>query len=166
MKYRDSNSDIILDVLWITGQYASAYYLFSLHLPIMKPYLRSTDLNIRSLKRNDIWSTILITVKGLIYGGMSTCGSPIPSDFCGNQVEILVWKILIPFLGENFILVLPPWGPMVHWREELMRLKWAGFFDIPSLNHFVPVMEFDDFFNEAFRSEGSLFNLDQTLGVF
>ncbi|PAV74820.1 hypothetical protein WR25_11833 [Diploscapter pachys] len=55
--------------------------------------------------------------------------------------------------GENFILVLPPWGPMVHWREELMRLKWAEFFDTSSLNHFVPVMEFDDFIKEAFRSE-------------
>ncbi|CAB3403492.1 unnamed protein product [Caenorhabditis bovis] len=50
--------------------------------------------------------------------------------------------------GENFILVLPPWGNLFHWDRHELALPWAMFFDVESLNRFVPVVEFDEFLNE------------------
>lgn len=56
------------------------------------------------------------------------------------------------YLGYNYVLVLPPWGPLYHWerngyRSEL-RQPWRKFFNIESLSKFVPVIEFEDFLNE------------------
>ncbi|XP_014671307.1 PREDICTED: GDP-fucose protein O-fucosyltransferase 2-like [Priapulus caudatus] len=52
---------------------------------------------------------------------------------------------------EDWTLVLPPWGPLYHWKTEgLKRDKylWKTFFDIQSLNLYVPVIEFEDFLTE------------------
>lgn len=49
---------------------------------------------------------------------------------------------------KNWILVLPPWGPLYHWFSyDLQRTKlgWDSFFDISSLSRFVPVIEFEQF---------------------
>ena len=49
---------------------------------------------------------------------------------------------------SNWILVLPPWGPLYHWfSRNLQRtqLPWSLFFDLASLSHFVPVIEFEEF---------------------
>ena len=49
---------------------------------------------------------------------------------------------------SNWILVLPPWGPLYHWfSRNLQRsqLPWSLFFDVPSLSQFVPVIEFEEF---------------------
>uniref|UniRef100_A0A914CFM1 GDP-fucose protein O-fucosyltransferase 2 n=1 Tax=Acrobeloides nanus TaxID=290746 RepID=A0A914CFM1_9BILA len=51
--------------------------------------------------------------------------------------------------GCNYILVLPPWGNLYHWRKRENKRKWSEFFDVESLNLFVPVMEFEDFIKEA-----------------
>lgn len=54
--------------------------------------------------------------------------------------------------GHNFILVVPPWRGLYHWsRDDRTRRPWSEFFDMESLNRFVPVIEFDDFVkgNEA-----------------
>jgi len=51
-------------------------------------------------------------------------------------------------LESNWILVLPPWGPLYHWFSynlQRTQLSWSLFFDIKSLSHFVPVIEFEDF---------------------
>ncbi|VDM59864.1 unnamed protein product [Angiostrongylus costaricensis] len=50
--------------------------------------------------------------------------------------------------GEPFILVLPPWGGLYHWKQPNVRLKWSEFFDVKSLNEFVPVLEFEDYLQE------------------
>ena len=49
---------------------------------------------------------------------------------------------------SNWVLVLPPWGPLYHWFSyDLPRtqLPWSLFFDVASLSRFVPVIEFDEF---------------------
>lgn len=55
--------------------------------------------------------------------------------------------------GQNFILVLPPFGGLYHWQTRdlgpQLRLPWNLFFDLESLNHFVPVVEFEDFLKET-----------------
>ncbi|CAI4231124.1 unnamed protein product [Auanema sp. JU1783] len=50
--------------------------------------------------------------------------------------------------GENFVLVLPPWGGLFHWDRQKTRVPWGTFFDIKSLNEFVPVIEFEQFLEE------------------
>lgn len=51
--------------------------------------------------------------------------------------------------GQNFVLVLPPWGALYHWQSKTLRsqmkIPWKLFFDLESLNRFVPVMEFDSY---------------------
>uniref|UniRef100_A0A1I7TMJ6 GDP-fucose protein O-fucosyltransferase 2 n=1 Tax=Caenorhabditis tropicalis TaxID=1561998 RepID=A0A1I7TMJ6_9PELO len=51
--------------------------------------------------------------------------------------------------GENYILVLPPWGRLHHWMRMEVALSWRLFFDLQSLNRFVPVIEFEDFLDET-----------------
>ncbi|XP_055327837.1 GDP-fucose protein O-fucosyltransferase 2-like isoform X2 [Paramacrobiotus metropolitanus] len=49
---------------------------------------------------------------------------------------------------SSWALVLPPWGPLYHWKRKDLRqdaLHWSLFFDIDSIRRFVPVMEFDDY---------------------
>ncbi|PAA80316.1 hypothetical protein BOX15_Mlig023470g3 [Macrostomum lignano] len=54
----------------------------------------------------------------------------------------------------KWTLVLPPWGQLYHWfnNRSLGQLPWSTFFDLPSLNLFVPVLEFDQFQAETNRS--------------
>jgi peptide-O-fucosyltransferase len=54
-------------------------------------------------------------------------------------------------LKEDWVLVLPPWRRMYHWKSNIPQsdLPWKLFFDLESLNEFVPVMEFEDFLEEA-----------------
>ncbi|XP_005111664.1 GDP-fucose protein O-fucosyltransferase 2 [Aplysia californica] len=59
--------------------------------------------------------------------------------------------VLVRNLNEDspWILVLPPWGRMYHWKSkdvgQQIRIPWSTFFDLESLRRFVPVMEFADF---------------------
>ncbi|CAF3926461.1 unnamed protein product [Rotaria magnacalcarata] len=58
---------------------------------------------------------------------------------------------------SNWILVLPPWGPLYHWFSHNLprtQLKWSNFFDIKSLSRFIPVIEFEDFL-QLFTSSSS-----------
>ena len=52
--------------------------------------------------------------------------------------------------GEDWILVLPPWRHLYHWKSRYIEqeaVKWNLFFDIHNMNFYVPVMEFDEFLN-------------------
>ncbi|KAI6177007.1 GDP-fucose protein O-fucosyltransferase 2 precursor [Aphelenchoides bicaudatus] len=51
---------------------------------------------------------------------------------------------------QNFILVLPPWFTP-HWKQNDWHnpKQWSEFFDLESMNRFVPVMEFADFLKES-----------------
>ena len=49
---------------------------------------------------------------------------------------------------EPWVLVLPPWVKMWHWRSRDVaqdRLKWADFFDVDSMGKHVPVIELEDY---------------------
>nr|CAD7398616.1 unnamed protein product [Timema cristinae] len=54
--------------------------------------------------------------------------------------------------GDNWRLVLPPWGNLYHWQSRDVgsqtQLPWSLFFDIPSLQAFAPVLEMHSFFQE------------------
>lgn len=67
-----------------------------------------------------------------------------------NLVRILREK------GHNFILVLPPWGGLYHWQTrklgQQIKIPWSLFFDLESLNRFVPVIEFDQYLEGTFSS--------------
>ena len=49
---------------------------------------------------------------------------------------------------SEWTLVLPPWGPLYHWkRRHLERegISWSEFFDLKAMSEYVSVMEFDDY---------------------
>ena len=52
---------------------------------------------------------------------------------------------------ENWILVVPPWRRLYHWRSPMEQsgIPWRKFFDLKSLNRYVPVIEFEDFVKET-----------------
>lgn len=49
--------------------------------------------------------------------------------------------------GLDWVLVLPPWPRLYHWRSSTSQAyePWHKFFDLASLNEFVPSIEFDDY---------------------
>ena len=52
---------------------------------------------------------------------------------------------------QNWVLVVPPWRKLYHWRSliEQKALPWRTFFDLESLNRYVPVIEFEDYVKET-----------------
>ncbi|XP_074046040.1 GDP-fucose protein O-fucosyltransferase 2 [Macrotis lagotis] len=70
-----------------------------------------------------------------------------------RDVYVRVASLLKTLLrAERWALVLPPWGRLVHWRSpELrqLRLRWARFFDLPSLERNIPVLEYEQFLAES-----------------
>lgn len=52
---------------------------------------------------------------------------------------------------QNWVLVVPPWRKLYHWRSPIEQnaLPWRTFFDLESLNRYVPVIEFEDFVKET-----------------
>ena len=57
---------------------------------------------------------------------------------------------------EDWVLVLPPWPRLHHWKSKLKQnnVPWERFFDLPSLNEYVPSIEF----NEYLKREGHVIN--------
>lgn len=55
---------------------------------------------------------------------------------------------------QNWVLVVPPWRKLYHWRSPIEQnaLSWRTFFDLESLNRYVPVIEFEDFVKETGES--------------
>lgn len=53
------------------------------------------------------------------------------------------------FRNYDWILVLPPWSQTLHWRRQSSSVyraqPWSAFFNVESLNLFIPVIEFDEF---------------------
>lgn len=47
----------------------------------------------------------------------------------------------------DWILVLPPWPRLYHWKSPVTQswLPWSIFFDIKSLNDYVPTIELTEF---------------------
>ncbi|XP_043549166.1 GDP-fucose protein O-fucosyltransferase 2 isoform X2 [Chiloscyllium plagiosum] len=54
--------------------------------------------------------------------------------------------------SEDWVLVLPPWGHLYHWQSKglkQVRIPWSAFFDVPSLNKNIPVIEHEQFIAES-----------------
>ena len=49
-----------------------------------------------------------------------------------------------PLAGHDFVLVLPPWFGLPHWRSRRAH-RWSEFFDLDSMRRFVPLIEYGDF---------------------
>lgn len=66
-----------------------------------------------------------------------------------RDVYIRVASLLKTLLKtEEWVLVLPPWGRLYHWQSPDIlqdRIPWSEFFDLPSLNKNVPVIEYEHF---------------------
>ncbi|CEF65573.1 GDP-fucose protein O-fucosyltransferase 2 [Strongyloides ratti] len=61
--------------------------------------------------------------------------------------------------GHNYILVLPPFGRLYHWKKGESQIPWKNLFDIKSLQKFIPVIDFNDFLKE----EGGYIKIDLIL---
>ncbi|KFM60123.1 GDP-fucose protein O-fucosyltransferase 2, partial [Stegodyphus mimosarum] len=68
------------------------------------------------------------------------------------RMAVLVKRLNEEDLLNTWVLVLPPWGPLYHWKTKDIgfqeQIKWSNFFDIPSLAKYVLVMELDDFLDD------------------
>lgn len=66
-----------------------------------------------------------------------------------RDVYIRVASLLKTLLKtEEWVLVLPPWGRLYHWQSPdipQVRIPWSEFFDLPSLNKNIPVIEYEQF---------------------
>lgn len=54
--------------------------------------------------------------------------------------------------SEAWVLVLPPWGRLYHWQTpdiHQVQIPWFKFFDVPSLNKNIPVIEYEEFLAES-----------------
>lgn len=67
------------------------------------------------------------------------------------RAAILVKNLREKHESEEWTLVLPPWPHLYHWKSDLPQsdVPWSRFFDLASLNEFVPTMEFEDFLTES-----------------
>nr|XP_054531006.1 GDP-fucose protein O-fucosyltransferase 2 isoform X4 [Pan troglodytes] len=76
-----------------------------------------------------------------------------------RDVYIRIASLLKTLLKtEEWVLVLPPWGRLYHWQSpdiHQVRIPWSEFFDLPSLNKNIPVIEYEQFIaGEAERHAG------------
>ncbi|VDM32477.1 unnamed protein product [Hydatigera taeniaeformis] len=57
------------------------------------------------------------------------------------------------FRNYNWTLVLAPWSQTLHWRRQNSSLyhaqPWSTFFNVESLNLFIPVIEYDEFLQQG-----------------
>ena len=47
--------------------------------------------------------------------------------------------------NTKWTLVLPPWVRLPHWNDEDGSYDWSQFFDVKSLNDYIPVVELRQF---------------------
>ncbi|XP_039351380.1 GDP-fucose protein O-fucosyltransferase 2 isoform X1 [Mauremys reevesii] len=70
-----------------------------------------------------------------------------------RDVYIRVASLMKTLLkSEAWVLVLPPWGRLYHWQSpdiHQVRIPWSEFFDLPSLNKNIPVIEYEQFLAES-----------------
>lgn len=66
----------------------------------------------------------------------------------------------------NWILVLPPWPHLYHWKSSFLQtdIKWERFFDVPSLNEYVPSIEFQDYLARKGRVIDEVYNSSLVVG--
>ncbi|GBM31653.1 GDP-fucose protein O-fucosyltransferase 2 [Araneus ventricosus] len=79
------------------------------------------------------------------------------------RIATLVKELNNDKKSGQWILVLPPWGPLYHWKSRNLgfqaQIKWGKFFDLHSLQGYVPVIELEDFLDENGYKIDSLYYL-------
>ncbi|XP_039182291.1 GDP-fucose protein O-fucosyltransferase 2 isoform X4 [Crotalus tigris] len=70
-----------------------------------------------------------------------------------RDVYIRIASLLKTLLKtEAWVLVLPPWGRLYHWQTpkiHQVQIPWSSFFDVPSLNKNIHVIEYEQFLAES-----------------
>lgn len=70
----------------------------------------------------------------------------------------------------EWVLVLPPWGPLYHWRTKdfgfQAKIPWKKFFDVESLAAYVPVIEFEDYLKDVGPSIDKVYYLQHHPSTF
>ena len=98
----------------------------------------------------NISSTTSILERGSTFAEMSTCGWPfllgIDLFFPAEDNGDLFRKLNIEDAEIRWVLVLPPWGHLYHWRSRKLgpqtKIPWADFFDLKSLGRFPFLLDF------------------------
>ena len=81
-----------------------------------------------------------------------TISSFLSPHFLSLCVEKFFFKI------QNLIIwsVLPPWGHLYHWQTRELgpqnKIPWSKFFDVQSINYFVPVIGESSFYIGEYSS--------------
>lgn len=79
------------------------------------------------------------------------------------RIAVLVRMLNQEYPGIRWTLVLPPWGHLYHWQTRdlgaQIQIPWSLFFDVESINKFVPVMELSDFLSRKGRILNAVFFL-------
>jgi len=79
------------------------------------------------------------------------------------RMAVFVKKLNSKYPDTYWVLVLPPWGHLYHWQSRQLghqvRIPWSQFFDIASLDLYVPVMEFVDWIEEVKGELGAVYYL-------
>nr|XP_023396785.1 GDP-fucose protein O-fucosyltransferase 2 isoform X1 [Loxodonta africana] len=95
----------------------------------------------------------LLRKRSLIYLYLLYDVNPPEGFNLRRDVYIRVASLLKTLLKmEEWVLVLPPWGRLYHWQSpdiHQVRIPWAEFFDLPSLNKNIPVIEYEQFIAES-----------------
>ncbi|XP_071870006.1 O-fucosyltransferase 2 [Bombus fervidus] len=79
------------------------------------------------------------------------------------RVAVFIKNLIKQEKDFKWQLVLPPWGNLYHWRSKHIgyqtQLPWSLFFDISSLQKYIPVIEMCQFLQE-YPSENNETHLD------
>ncbi|XP_068984190.1 GDP-fucose protein O-fucosyltransferase 2 isoform X1 [Bombus flavifrons] len=79
------------------------------------------------------------------------------------RVAVFIKNLIKQEKDFKWQLVLPPWGDLYHWRSKHIgyqtQLPWSLFFDISSLQKYIPVIELCQFLQE-YPSENNKTHLD------
>ncbi|XP_050489375.1 GDP-fucose protein O-fucosyltransferase 2 isoform X3 [Bombus huntii] len=79
------------------------------------------------------------------------------------RVAVFIKNLIKQEKDFKWQLVLPPWGDLYHWRSKHIgyqtQLPWSLFFDISSLQKYIPVIEICQFLQE-YPSENNETHLD------
>jgi len=79
------------------------------------------------------------------------------------RMAVMVKKLNKDNPQYYWILVLPPWGHLYHWQSRQLghqiRIPWSSFFDVSSLDLYVPVMEFEDWIENTGGRMGAVYYL-------
>lgn len=75
-----------------------------------------------------------------------------PNEGFNLRCDVYIRAVsLVKRLQDDWVLVLTPWPRMHHWRSRVSQdhVPWSRFFDIASLNKYLPVIEFSQYMKET-----------------